>query len=42
MFYFPAIQKTFAELSAQEKAQYSHRGAAFRKMLDWLNSPGKH
>lgn len=35
LFYFPQIQKTFAELSAEEKAQYSHRGAAFRKLLDW-------
>ena len=35
LFYFPQIQKTFAELSAEEKAQYSHRGAAFRQLLDW-------
>lgn len=35
LFYFPQIQKTFAELSAEEKANYSHRGAAFRKLLDW-------
>ena len=35
LFYFPQIQKTFAELSAGEKAQYSHRGAAFRQFLDW-------
>ncbi|HWF92844.1 MAG TPA: RdgB/HAM1 family non-canonical purine NTP pyrophosphatase [Terriglobales bacterium] len=34
-FYFPQIQKTFAELSAEEKAQYSHRGAAFRNFLKW-------
>jgi len=38
MFYFPAIRKTFAELSAEEKCKYSHRGAAFRKALDWLDS----
>jgi XTP/dITP diphosphohydrolase len=38
LFYFPSIQKTFAELSAGEKAQYSHRGAAFRKFLDWYIS----
>jgi XTP/dITP diphosphohydrolase len=42
MFYFPAIQKTFAELSAEEKAQYSHRGDAFVKVLDWLDSSGQH
>ncbi len=35
LFYFPQIGKTFAELSAQEKAQCSHRGAAFRKFLNW-------
>ena len=35
LFYFPAIQKTFAELSAEEKSKYSHRGMAFRKFLEW-------
>ena len=35
LFYFPQIQKTFAELSPEEKAQYSHRGAAFREFLVW-------
>jgi XTP/dITP diphosphohydrolase len=35
LFYFPRIGKTFAELSAEEKAQYSHRGTAFRAFLDW-------
>jgi XTP/dITP diphosphohydrolase len=35
LFYFPQIGKTFAELSAEEKAQYSHRGAAFRAFLAW-------
>jgi XTP/dITP diphosphohydrolase len=35
LFYFPSIQKTFAELTPEEKAQYSHRGAAFRQFLDW-------
>ncbi len=35
LFYFPQIKKTFAELSAEEKAKYSHRGAAFRKFLEW-------
>lgn len=38
LFYFPAIGKTFAELSAEEKAQYSHRGAAFRQFLEWCES----
>jgi XTP/dITP diphosphohydrolase len=35
LFYFLRIQKTFAELSAEEKARYSHRGAAFRQFLEW-------
>ncbi|HTR65575.1 MAG TPA: RdgB/HAM1 family non-canonical purine NTP pyrophosphatase [Terriglobales bacterium] len=35
LFYFPQIGKTFAELSAEEKAAYSHRGAAFREFLAW-------
>jgi XTP/dITP diphosphohydrolase len=37
LFFFPQIDKTFAELTAQEKAQYSHRGAAFRQFLDWAD-----
>ncbi len=36
LFYFPEINKTFAELTVQEKAHYSHRGAAFRKFLEWV------
>ena len=35
LFYFPQIEKTFAQLSAEEKSKYSHRGAAFRQFLDW-------
>jgi XTP/dITP diphosphohydrolase len=38
LFYFPSIGKTFAELGAEEKAQYSHRGAAFREFLRWYAS----
>lgn len=34
MFYFPAIGKTFAELPAEEKSKHSHRGEAFRKLLE--------
>ena len=37
MFFFPEISKTFAELGAEEKSQYSHRGAAFRKLLEWAD-----
>lgn len=35
LFCFPQIGKTFAELTAEEKANYSHRGAAFRAFLEW-------
>lgn len=35
LFHFPEIGKTFAELDAVDKSEYSHRGAAFRKFLDW-------
>ena len=35
LFFFPSINKTFAELTAAEKAHYSHRGEAFRKFLEW-------
>lgn len=38
VFYFPARQKAFAELSADEKNQHSHRGKAFRKLLAVLSS----
>jgi XTP/dITP diphosphohydrolase len=37
LFFFPLINKTFAEITAQEKAGYSHRGAAFRQFLDWAD-----
>ncbi|SRR5258708_2379703 len=38
LFYFPQIGKTFAELTAAEKASYSHRGAAFRAFIAWLEA----
>jgi XTP/dITP diphosphohydrolase len=38
VFYFPALKKTFAELSAEEKNQFSHRGKAFRRLLTALSS----
>jgi XTP/dITP diphosphohydrolase len=37
MFYFPQIKKTFAELTPEQKSRYSHRGAAFRKFLEWCD-----
>jgi len=38
VFYFPALKRTFAELSAKEKNQFSHRGKAFRRLLTALSS----
>ena len=37
LFFFPTLNKAFAELTPQEKAVVSHRGKAFRKFLEWLN-----
>jgi XTP/dITP diphosphohydrolase len=36
VFYFPKLGKTFAELSAEEKNLHSHRGKAFRRMMEVL------
>jgi XTP/dITP diphosphohydrolase len=38
VFYLPALEKTFAELSPAEKNQYSHRGKAFRRVLAVLKN----
>jgi XTP/dITP diphosphohydrolase len=37
IFSFAPLGKTFAELSAEEKNRYSHRGKAFRRMIAALN-----
>jgi XTP/dITP diphosphohydrolase len=36
VFYVPQLGKTFAELSAEEKNLHSHRGKAFRRMMEVL------
>lgn len=36
IFLFPALGKTFAEISREEKNLHSHRGKAFHKALDFL------
>ena len=38
IFLFPALGKTYAEISGEEKNMYSHRGKAFRKALEFLLS----
>ncbi len=37
LFYFPALRKTFAELSPEEKGLVSHRGKAFQAFLEWCD-----
>ncbi len=39
IFFFPALGKTYAEISREEKNLYSHRGKAFRKLLAFLETP---
>ena len=34
VFYYPPLQKTFAQLSTEEKNQVSHRGQALRELRD--------
>ena len=36
VFYFPLLNKSFAELSSAEKNLHSHRGKAFRRLLEVL------
>ncbi len=37
LFYLPEINKTFAELSLEEKNRYSHRGKSVRQFIDFLD-----
>jgi XTP/dITP diphosphohydrolase len=37
IFYVPDLRRSFAEISAEEKNEYSHRGRAFRKLLAFLS-----
>jgi len=36
LFYYPQLNKTFAELSKAQKSEVSHRGKAFRRLAWWL------
>jgi XTP/dITP diphosphohydrolase len=38
IFFFPALEKAYAEISGEEKNLHSHRGKAFRKALKFLRS----
>lgn len=37
LFYFPALRKTFAELTLEQKRQTSHRGKAIRRFVEWYS-----
>jgi XTP/dITP diphosphohydrolase len=37
LFFFPEMDRSFAELSDQEKLSVSHRGRAFEKFLTWFD-----
>jgi XTP/dITP diphosphohydrolase len=36
VFFYEPLGRTFAEMTATEKAEVSHRGLAFRQMAQWL------
>ncbi|MGC1688123.1 MAG: RdgB/HAM1 family non-canonical purine NTP pyrophosphatase [Candidatus Acidiferrales bacterium] len=38
VFYFPKLGRTYAEISREEKNEYSHRGRAFRKLVQFLGT----
>jgi XTP/dITP diphosphohydrolase len=37
VFFFPQLGRTYAEITREEKNQYSHRGRAFRKAIAFLD-----
>ncbi len=37
VFYYEPLGCTFAEMSSEEKEKVSHRGRAFRRLVEWLN-----
>jgi XTP/dITP diphosphohydrolase len=41
-FLFPPFGKTFAEVTAEQKFSVSHRGEAFRRLLEFLSSAASH
>ncbi len=41
IFFFPALGKSYAEISREEKNLHSHRGKAFRKLMAFFESPDK-
>ncbi len=41
LFLYPPLGRSFAELNPEQKFEVSHRGAAFRKLLDYLRDQGR-
>jgi len=39
IFYYPPLGRSFAELPREQKNLHSHRGKAFRKLLEFLKMP---
>jgi XTP/dITP diphosphohydrolase len=39
VFYFEKLRRTYAEITPDQKNEYSHRGRCFRKLLQFLDSP---
>lgn len=39
IFFFEKLGRTYAEITREEKNEYSHRGRAFRKLMAFLASP---
>ena len=40
VFYYAPLDRSFAELSHEEKWAVSHRGRAFRSLAEWLATNG--
>lgn len=38
LFFFPPLARSFAELTAEDKASVSHRGEAFRRFMEWFEN----
>ena len=39
VFFYPPLQKTYAQMTLEEKNRVSHRGRALAKFKDWLIAP---
>ena len=38
LFYVPSLEKTFGELTTEEKNQFSHRKNSLKKFIEWYSS----